>query len=265
MKALTLPDMGFLYCETVSRPNHVAAMQIFDMPDNYQGDYGEDLYQQLMQFTQVEKPFNYKLHTAYSGLMYWQEDDNIDLDYHVRQVRLPNTGDREQLLEYIEHAHSNLMDRNRPLWEMHLISGLANGQFAVYLKMHHAFTDGVKANSILLSYLTTRANGKLKAFWTQIGFEIEQPDTEVKASMVSKLKQSSAVITKQVRAIPSILGLGSKLILQGVNIYKANIITPFTSPKTPLFSQPETSSSGINQHAAAITDKKYRQNSRGNR
>ncbi|GIC76588.1 wax ester/triacylglycerol synthase family O-acyltransferase [Moritella sp. F3] len=239
MKALTLPDMGFLYCETVSRPNHVAAMQIFDMPNNDQGDYGEELYQQLMQFTQIEKPFNYKLHTAYSGLMYWQEDDNIDLDYHVRQVRLPTPGGREQLLEYIEHAHSNLMDRNRPLWEMHLISGLANGQFAVYLKMHHAFTDGVKANSILLSYLTTQANGKLKAFWTQTGFESEQPDTEVKASMVSKLKQSSAILTKQVRAIPSILGLGSKLILQGVNVYKANIITPFTSPKTPFSISPK--------------------------
>ena len=169
MKALTLPDMGFLYCETVSRPNHVAAMQIFDIPTDYQGDYGEDLYQQLMQFTQIEKPFNYKLHTAYSGMMHWQEDENVDLDYHLRRVQLPQPGTREQLIEYVEHSHSNLMDRSRPLWEMHLISGLANNQFAIYLKLHHAFTDGAKANKIILSYLSPQADGPLQAFWSNKG------------------------------------------------------------------------------------------------
>ena len=239
MKALTLPDMGFLYCETVSRPNHVAAMQIFDIPSNYQGDYSEDLYQQLMQFSQLEAPFNYKLHTAYSGVMHWQQDDNVDLEYHVRRARLPMPGSREQLIEYIEHAHSNLMDRSRPLWEMHLISGLANNQFAIYFKMHHAFTDGAKANRIVLSYLSPQADGQLQAFWSQKGFESKKGDVTVKASLVHKLKQNSAVLTKQVRAIPSILGLSSKLLLQGINVYKANIPTPFTAPKTPFSVSPK--------------------------
>jgi len=239
MKALTLPDMGFLYCETVSRPNHVAAMQIFDIPNDYQGDYGTDLYQQLMQFTQIEKPFNYKLYTAYSGMMYWQEDDNVDLDYHVRRVRLPQPGTREQLIEYIEHAHSNLLDRNRPLWEIHLISGLANNQFAVYLKMHHAFTDGAKGNQIMLSYLSQEAEGPLQAFWSLKGFEGKQPNPEIKSSLVHKLKQNSALLTKQVRAIPSIIGLGSRLLLQAVNVYKTNIPTPFTAPKTPFSVSPK--------------------------
>ncbi|MBL1415419.1 MAG: wax ester/triacylglycerol synthase family O-acyltransferase [Moritella sp.] len=239
MKALTLPDMGFLYCETVSRPNHVAAMQIFDIPTDYQGDYGEDLYQQLMQFTQIEKPFNYKLHTAYSGMMHWQEDENVDLDYHIRRVQLPQPGAREQLIEYVEHSHSNLMDRSRPLWEMHLISGLANNQFAIYLKLHHAFTDGAKANKIILSYLSPQADGPLQAFWSNKGFESKQSEPKIKAGLVDKLKQNSAIISKQVRAIPSIIGLGSKLILQGVNVYKANFPTPFTSPKTPFSVSPK--------------------------
>lgn len=239
MKALTLPDMGFLYCETVSRPNHVAAMQIFDIADGYQGDYGEDLYQQLMQFTQIEKPFNYTLHTAYSGMMYWREGSNIELEYHVRRARLPQPGTREQLIEYIEHCHANLMDRSRPLWEMHLISGLANNQFAIYLKMHHAFTDGAKGNKIVLSYLSSQLDGQLQAFWSQTGFENKQPDTKVKTSLVHKLKHSSALLTKQARAVPSIVGLSSKLLLQGIKVYKANIPTPFTAPKTPFSVSPK--------------------------
>lgn len=239
MTALTLPDMGFLYCETVSRPNHVAAMQVFEIPEDYQGDYARDLYDQLMQFKTVEKPFSYKLHTAYSGLMYWQEDNDIDLDYHVRYAMLPQPGTHEQLIEYVEHAHSNLLDRNRPLWEFHLISGLANNQVAVYLKMHHAFTDGAKANKIILSYLSQQNDGDLKAFWSLKGFDNKEDTPVVKTSLIRKLSKTSSTLRKQVTAIPSIVGLGSKLVLQGAKVYKAGIPTPFTAPKTPFSVSPK--------------------------
>ncbi|MDX1598128.1 MAG: wax ester/triacylglycerol synthase family O-acyltransferase, partial [Marinobacter sp.] len=38
-----------------------------------------------------------------------------------------------------------LMDRERPLWEFHLIEGLRDRQFAVYTKIHHSLVDGVSA------------------------------------------------------------------------------------------------------------------------
>ena len=239
MKALTLADMGFLYCETVSRPNHVAGIQIFDMPRNYKGDYIQDLYQQLMQSNHVEPPFSDKLYTAYSGLMYWQKDDNVDLEYHVREVMLPPPGSHEQLMEYVEHAHSNLLDRNRPLWEFHLISGLANNQFAVYLKMHHAFTDGAKANNMIRSYLSQQPDKPLQAPWSLSGFSEKADTAASNTSLIRKLAKQGGSIYKQVRAIPSIVGLGTKLLLQGAKVYKANIPTPFTAPRTPFSISPK--------------------------
>ncbi|MCP6313262.1 hypothetical protein NL444_27715, partial [Klebsiella pneumoniae] len=39
--------------------------------------------------------------------------------------------------------HEPVLDRSRPLWEVHVIGGLWNRQFAVYYKMHHAVADGI--------------------------------------------------------------------------------------------------------------------------
>ena len=239
MKALTLADMGFLYCETVSRPNHVAGIQIFDMPRNYKGDYIQDLYQQLMQSQEIQSPFSDKLYTAYSGLMYWKKDDKVDLEYHVREVMLPAPGSHEQLMEYVEHAHSNLLDRDRPLWEFHLISGLANNQFAVYLKMHHAFTDGAKANSMLRSYLSQQPERPLQALWSVSCFVEKTDSVASNIGLMRQLAKQGSALYKQVSAIPSIIGLGTKLLLQGANVYSANIPTPFTAPHTPFSVSPK--------------------------
>ncbi|WP_223274059.1 wax ester/triacylglycerol synthase family O-acyltransferase, partial [Nocardia cerradoensis] len=38
---------------------------------------------------------------------------------------------------------------HRPLWEAHLVEGLADGRFAVYTKLHHALMDGVSALRML--------------------------------------------------------------------------------------------------------------------
>jgi WS/DGAT/MGAT family acyltransferase len=43
----------------------------------------------------------------------------------------------------ISRLHSNPMDMDRPLWEVHVIEGLHGGRFAMYGKMHHSLADGV--------------------------------------------------------------------------------------------------------------------------
>ena len=60
----------------------------------------------------------------------WIEDDDIDLDYHVRSVTLRRPGTMAQLEQLIARLHSTLLDRSRPLWEMYVIEGLENGQVA---------------------------------------------------------------------------------------------------------------------------------------
>jgi diacylglycerol O-acyltransferase len=237
MKALTLVDMGFLYTETVTSPKHVAGLQIFSIPDNYQGHFTRDIFDVLMSHEEVKKPFNYKVKTKLSGLMYWQEDNDVDLSYHVRFAMLPQPGNSDQLLSFVEHQHEGLLDRHRPLWELTLIDGLANNQFAVYIKAHHAFADGAKINQILLNYLNTDKKAPLKPFWS-----MDNPDSvEPKNSdnLLELMSKTSTKLSKQVQSIPSLTKLTAKLIFQGANIYNANMPTPFRAPKTPFSISPK--------------------------
>jgi len=76
---------------------------------------------------------------------YWVEDPELDLDHHVRDLTLPAPGDQRQLADAVATAVTTQLDRSRPLWEIHVIMGLADGQVAILLKLHHASVDGVSA------------------------------------------------------------------------------------------------------------------------
>ncbi|MGW6693417.1 WS/DGAT/MGAT family O-acyltransferase [Rhodococcus sp. NPDC054953] len=84
----------------------------------------------------------------------WETEEQIDLAHHVRHDALPQPGGVAELMTLVSRLHASLLDRDRPLWEMHLIEGLADGRFAVYTKIHHALADGVAAMRLLRSALS---------------------------------------------------------------------------------------------------------------
>jgi WS/DGAT/MGAT family acyltransferase len=75
----------------------------------------------------------------------WVEDEDVDIDYHVRSLTLRRPGTMAQLEQLVARLHSSLLDRSRPLWEAYVIDGLENGQIAYYTKMHHSTIDGKAA------------------------------------------------------------------------------------------------------------------------
>ena len=79
----------------------------------------------------------------------WETDRNFDIEHHVRRSALPQPGRILELLALCSRLHSTLLDRHRPLWELHLIEGLEDGRFATYFKFHHALVDGVSATRLL--------------------------------------------------------------------------------------------------------------------
>ncbi|MDO9173462.1 MAG: wax ester/triacylglycerol synthase family O-acyltransferase, partial [Actinomycetota bacterium] len=85
---------------------------------------------------------------------YWIDDDEFDLDYHVRHLGLAPPGGADQLTEQVSRIVGRQMDRTRPLWEVYVIEGLADGRWAMLTKLHHATIDGA-AGVLLLSMLTS--------------------------------------------------------------------------------------------------------------
>ena len=78
---------------------------------------------------------------------YWVEDENFDLEYHVRHIALPKPGDWRQFCIQASRIHARPLDLNRPLWEIYVIEGLDSlldlpeGSFALLTKIHHAAID----------------------------------------------------------------------------------------------------------------------------
>ena len=79
----------------------------------------------------------------------WRENCEVDFDYHLREVVAPGPGGQRELDEVISGIMSTPLDRSRPLWEMHAVTGLADGRVALVTKMHHALADGLASANLL--------------------------------------------------------------------------------------------------------------------
>ena len=147
MDRIGLLDSGFLYLETREAPMHVAGLNLFEFPERVnQRKFMAQLGDSYRSTTELRKPFGHRVSHGMLGRLgplYWEPDEDMDLDYHVRHSALPKPGRYRELFALVGRLHSTLLDRSRPLWEVHLIEGLQNRQFAIYTKLHHATIDGV--------------------------------------------------------------------------------------------------------------------------
>jgi diacylglycerol O-acyltransferase / wax synthase len=150
-------DSVFLYAETPSTMMHVASLLRFaPIPDAH--ERLRRLIEDTRRESVVYSPWNRKLrHPAAltTPLQGWVVDEHLDLDYHLRRSALPTPGDERELGVLISRLHSNPLDLSRPPWEMHVIEGLEDGGFAVYIKVHHALVDGYTGTKLIARGLST--------------------------------------------------------------------------------------------------------------
>lgn len=136
-------DASWLFAETYETPMQVGALVTFSMPEDADECYLEDLVNTWREVRTFRPPFNYRLRGG--AVPRWEElpDEEIDLDYHFRHSAVPSPGGQRQLGVLVSRLHSTRMDRRYPLWECHVIEGVAEGKWSLYIKVHHSQIDGV--------------------------------------------------------------------------------------------------------------------------
>ena len=162
MQQLTGLDASFLAMETHAVFGHVGSVCILDPSTSPDPVTLEKLTQLVSDRLHLIPPFRRRLVQVPLGLdqPYWIEDGDFDIEYHVRELALPAPGDDRQLAEQAARLHARPLDRNRPLWELYLIHGLAGDRMAIYTKVHHAAIDGVSGNDILSAVLDLDPAGR---------------------------------------------------------------------------------------------------------
>jgi diacylglycerol O-acyltransferase len=148
---MPVTDSMFMIPESREQPMHVGGLQLFDLPEGAGPSYLSDLYRSVIEIQHVAPLFRKRPYRGplTLGQWAWREDEDIDLEHHVRHSALPEPGRVRELLALTSRLHGTLLDRKRPLWEAHLIEGLEGDRFAVYTKLHHAMMDGVSALKLL--------------------------------------------------------------------------------------------------------------------
>jgi len=149
-------DAVYLWGETRRSPAHVVALQIFRPPADAGPELLDGLYQAMTDPAAVKPAFRRRPYRspATAGQYAWATDESLDLRQHVRRVALPRSGRTAELMEHVADFHATALDPDRPLWQAHLVEGLAGGRFALCTKLHHALFDGVNMGRHVLGGLS---------------------------------------------------------------------------------------------------------------
>jgi len=151
MQQLSGLDASFLALETANTTGHVGGLSILDPSDAPAPLNLARLTEVMAERLPLVPVLRRKLLEVPLGLdqPYWVDDQDFDIEYHVREIALPRPGSDAQLNEQVSRLHARPLDRSKPLWELYLITGLAKKRAAVYTKIHHAAIDGASGVELL--------------------------------------------------------------------------------------------------------------------
>ena len=157
VKQLSGMDAMFLYSETYRAPLELGSLHIYDPSTAPEGKvrFKEILATFASRLDRCDV-FRQRLLEMPLSLdhPYWVEDDDFDLEYHVRHISLPKPGEWRQLMAQVARLQARPLDKSKPLWMAHIIEGLDQmpgipaGCFAMYLKIHHSCIDGVTGKEV---------------------------------------------------------------------------------------------------------------------
>lgn len=153
MRPVKLLDAAFLHIETEATPMHVGALFVL-APAVARGDFFARFRRLVAARLGASEVFTRRVASLPLSVAnpFWVTAERVDLDHHLRLHRLPPPGGRRELADCVARLHERPLDRDRPLWELHVIEGYQGAGRAIYVKVHHAGLDGHSAQLFLRSF-----------------------------------------------------------------------------------------------------------------
>ncbi|MBK9344942.1 MAG: wax ester/triacylglycerol synthase family O-acyltransferase [Burkholderiales bacterium] len=242
MKTIRLNPLDAAWTVTESRatPNHVGGLLQFKLPANAGQNFMREMMAEFRGHRQFTPPWNLRLQPSFSKnpLRNWVQDDNIDLEYHVRHAALPWPGGERELGELVGRLQSTPIDLTRPPWECTIIEGLEGNRFALFIKMHHSLIDGISGVKLLQQGMSTDREHSLSLppFWATGKEPKARPPKTHEALMPTVTHAIAGAIEDlrmQANSIPQLVMAFGKLVKNAVKP-QHSMALPFEAPLSVL-------------------------------
>ena len=232
-------DAAWIFTEARATPNHVGGLLQFRLPEGASRDFMRELMAEFRSHREFKAPWNrrMKFPVNVNPMPVWIEDDDIDLEYHVRHAALPWPGGERELGELVGRLQSTPIDLSRPPWECTIIEGLEGNRFALFIKMHHSLIDGVSGMKLLQRAMSPDREKSLRMppFWSAGSERSARPDAGAPAP--TYMNAAAAVVRMlrgQVQTVPQLIAAFAK-ILKRIGDPGEGMVVPFVdSPRSVL-------------------------------
>jgi WS/DGAT/MGAT family acyltransferase len=222
---LSVVDNSFLAIESPSAHQHVGAVTLFDAGPLRRADGGIDI-------DRVRAYVDARLHlipryrqrltvVPLGTRLVWVDDEHFNIHYHVRHTSLPRPGDERQLERLAARIVSQQLDRAKPLWEMWIVEGLADGRFALIAKTHHSMIDGIAGVDLMAVLLSPTDDDAIPPRPTWIPRPAPGRFALFRAEWTRRLSEPLALLS----SVPCTLAAPATLVSQAFESVRAVIET----------------------------------------
>ncbi|NMP30774.1 DUF1298 domain-containing protein [Thalassotalea sp. M1531] len=229
-KRLSFLDWSFWLTETRNNPKHVAAFQVLKKPKSAKADYCKVLSEELKQHDKAYFPFNCRIFSFFRFALGFRKVKKMDMDYHVKYHKVDDVNDVQALHRYIAKIHEHMLDRDKPLWQIHLVDDEKSETYAAFLKVHHLYGDGASLVKWFKDSYQSSPSDKFTPIWS----------AKRKRKAIPKKNPYKTFFTNAWHFLVILFDIAVihfRLLLKFLRIYPVYMPLPFSGTKTVLTGQ----------------------------
>jgi len=122
------------------------------------------------------------------GTPRWETVPQVDMNYHLQEITLPDPGDDATLRKVVDQWLSKPLSYDYPLWQVLLIHNYKSGA-VVYVRIHHCIADGIALVKLLLSLRDDDNDMEPNHFFRKMKFDKRLKLFSQKKSFLGKVIQ----------------------------------------------------------------------------
>ncbi|TRY29840.1 wax ester/triacylglycerol synthase domain-containing protein [Aliiglaciecola sp. M165] len=224
-----LMDRAFYFTETEASPKHVAGRILLHARENSENIV--NLVTKLRSFTQAFTPFNCIVKSRLGWPVRLQSVAQLNMEYHIQLHNIADTENAALVDELIGQLHQSLLDRTQPLWQCHVIYSESSQVSIIYVKVHHAYGDGVMLLKRVMGSFSEKPNEQLRPFWTM------EKDRNRKERRKSPFKRFGYHLVSFCRSTYHMSIILLSVVGKMLRLTNRFFTLPFSASKTPINGQ----------------------------